>query len=75
MTSGHPIVPMANNQQIVERCSRYKVPICDLRRKHVVFIQSAIVALKLKKKKKKSHNHKKAKFYVSSVSLRDERLL
>ena len=51
MTSGHPIVPMANNQQIVERCSRYKVPICDLRRKHVVFIQSAIVALKLKKKK------------------------
>ena len=51
MTSGHPIVAMANNQQIVERCSRYKVPICDLRRKHVVFIQSAIVALKLKKKK------------------------
>ena len=51
MTSGHPIVPMANNQQIVERCSRYKVPICDLRRKRVVFIQSAIVALKLKKKK------------------------
>ena len=53
MTSGHPIVAMANNQQIVERCSRYKVPICDLRRKRVVFIQSAIVALKLKKKKKK----------------------
>ena len=51
MTSGHPIVAMANNQQIVERCSRYKVPICDLRRKRVVFIQSAIVALKLKKKK------------------------
>lgn len=62
MTSGHPIVPMANNQQIVERCSRYKVPICDLRRKHVVFIQSAIVALKLKKKKKKAIATEKQNF-------------
>ena len=73
MTSGHSTLAMANNQQIEERCSQYKVPICDLRRKHVVLIQSAIVALKLKKKKK-GHSHRKAKFYFSSVSLREERL-
>ena len=76
MTSGHPTVAMANNQQIEERCSQYKIPICDLRRKHVVLIQSAIVALKLKTHAHthKSHSHRKAKFYFSSVSLREERL-
>ena len=57
MTSGHPTVAMANNQQIEERCSQYKMPICDLRRKHVVLIQSAIVALKLKTH---THTHTKA---------------